>query len=190
MARYWSVPAHLAVLILCALVFSTYAAAQSAPAAPTAITPAQAAPFAGDWTLNLQGQRGDVEFAVSVKTENGKVLAEVSSDQQPKQTVTDVSRSGDTMTLRYSFDYQGTPVPVVATLTLDGEKLKASFDFAGGAYGRPERERERSQRSSLRVPAPTAPPTAPAIAAGMIMKNGSVYASSRPPLSAIARTVA
>jgi hypothetical protein len=134
MARYSTSLTHLGVWVLCALIFSTRPAAQSPPAGATAITPAQAAPFAGDWTLNLQGQRGDVEFALSVKTENGKVLAEVSSAQQPKQTVTDISRTGDVMTLRYSFDYQGTPVAVVVTLTLDGEKLKASFDFADGAY--------------------------------------------------------
>jgi hypothetical protein len=111
----------------------TRAAAQ-APAPSGPITPAQAAPFLGDWTLSMQGDRGPAQFALSVKSENGKVVAEIGSDQMPKQSVTDITRAGDTMTLRYSFDYQGNPVAVVVALTLDADKLKAAIDFADGAY--------------------------------------------------------
>jgi hypothetical protein len=124
---------HASLVAMLSAVGIARASAQ-APAPANPVTPAQAAPFLGDWTLSLQGDRGPAEFALSVRSENGKVLAEIGSDQMPKQTVTDITRSADTMTLRYSFDYQGTPVAVVVSLTLDADKVKAAMDFADGAY--------------------------------------------------------
>ena len=110
------------------------AAAQSA-AAPTAVTPAQAAPFLGDWSVPADGQQGPVTFLLTLKVTDGKVGAEISSDRTPgKQAITDISKTGETLTLKYALDYQGMPVPVVVTLTPTAETLKVTLDFAGGAY--------------------------------------------------------
>jgi hypothetical protein len=108
-------------------------AAQSA--APAAVTPAQAAPFLGDWVVTAEGQQGPLTFALAVKVTDGKVAAEISSDQMPaKQAITDITKTGEILTLKYALDYQGNSVPVMITLTPAAETLKVSFDFAGGQF--------------------------------------------------------
>jgi hypothetical protein len=104
------------------------------PPAVAAATPESAGAFLGDWTLNEQGPNGPATFALSVKQDAGKVVAEISSEQQPRQSVTDISTSGKTLVLKYVFDYQGNPVNVVVTLTPDNDKVGAQLDFADGAY--------------------------------------------------------
>src|SRR3954468_19086298 len=137
------------VLALCA----TIAAAQSpapaaqpatpaAPAAPAAATPAaanaatpeNAADFIGDWSITAEGPNGPAVFALSVKSNEGKVTADISSDQQPQQTITDVTKSDASLVLRYMFDYQGMAVPVVVTLKPANDTVGAQLDFADGAY--------------------------------------------------------
>jgi hypothetical protein len=102
--------------------------------AVAAATPESAAAFLGDWTLATQGPNGPGTFALSVKADAGKVTAEISSEVQSRQQVTDISTSGTSLVLKYVFDYQGNPVPVVVTLTPDKDKVGAQLDFADGAY--------------------------------------------------------
>jgi hypothetical protein len=117
------------------------AAATQAPAAPapaaTAAAPAtaeSAAAFMGDWTITAEGANGPATFALAVKNTDGKVGAEISSEMQPLQAITDVTMSGTNLVLKYLFDYQGTPVPVVVTLKPADDKVAADLDFADGAY--------------------------------------------------------
>lgn len=99
------------------------------------VTPQQAAPFIGDWTLALQGPNGPGTFAVSLKVEKDKVVGEVSSDQLPKLPVTSISMADKNLVLGYSFTWEGNPVEAVITLTPGTEgKTAAQIDFAGGAY--------------------------------------------------------
>jgi hypothetical protein len=104
------------------------------PPVVAAATPESAATFLGDWTLTAEGPNGPGTFALSVKTDAGKVMAEISSEVQSRQPITDLSTSGASLVLRYSFDYQGNPVSVVVTLTPDKDKVGAQLDFADGAY--------------------------------------------------------
>ncbi|MEN3338381.1 MAG: hypothetical protein V7647_2057 [Acidobacteriota bacterium] len=115
-------------------------AAQAAPAAPAAsgapaaATPESAAAFLGDWTLSAEGANGPATFALAIKAKDGTVGAEISSEMQPLQQITDVTMSGTSLVLKYMFDYQGTPVPVVITLKPADDKVGAQLDFADGAY--------------------------------------------------------
>ena len=109
-------------------------AAPAAAAAPGAATPESAAAFLGDWTLTAEGANGPATFALSVKADQGKVGAEISSEMQPLQAISDVTMSGTSLVLKYLFDYQGTPVPVVVTLKPADDKMSAELDFADGAY--------------------------------------------------------
>ena len=115
---------------------ATRVAAQTAaaPGAPAAATPENAAPFLGDWTLSGQGQNGPAAFALTIKNDGGKVLAEISSDMMPRQAVSDITRFGPALVLRYDFDYQGMPIPVVLTLTPGNGAIAMSMSFADGAY--------------------------------------------------------
>jgi len=123
-----------ALIFLSVLVLTGSYGSPSVFAQPAVATPESAAPFMGDWTLALQGPNGPTTFALTVKAAEGKVTGEISSDQQPKQTITDISKSGTTLVLRYTFDYQGNGVSTVVTLKPDGDKTGATIDFADGAY--------------------------------------------------------
>jgi len=109
-------------------------AAQAAAATPAPATPESAAAFMGDWTITAEGANGPATFALAVKNTDGKVGAEISSEMQPLQAITDVTMSGTNLVLKYLFDYQGTPVPVVVTLKPADDKVAADLDFADGAY--------------------------------------------------------
>ena len=129
-------------VLSCALVAGLAAAPAVTLAAPAsggeqvrAATPADAAPFVGDWTLTMQGPNGPGTFNVSVKVEGEKVLAEIASDMLPKQPITSVSIADKTLVLGYSFTYEGNAVDAVVSLTPAAEgKTTAQIDFAGGAY--------------------------------------------------------
>src|SRR5687767_178122 len=112
-------------------------AAQTPGAAPPAtnVSPVDAAPFIGEWTLNLQGPNGPGVFGLVVKVEKEKVVADISVETMPTQSISDVTKPEKSLVLRYSFDYQGSPVPAVVSLTpTDEGKVNAQIDFAGGAY--------------------------------------------------------
>jgi hypothetical protein len=109
----------------------------TAPAQAVAqATPADAAPFLGDWTLEMQGPNGPGTFDLTVKVEKEKVGAEIKSEQMPLHAITDVTKSGKSLYLSYSFDYEGNAVSAVVSLTpaAEGGKTTAQIDFAGGAY--------------------------------------------------------
>ena len=121
--------------LLVALPATAVRAASDAPQAGGQITAADAAPFVGDWTLTLEGPNGPATFELSVKVEQDKVTGEIKSAELPAQAITDITKVDKSLTLRYSFDYQGNQVPTVVSLVPAEEgKTKAQIDFAGGAY--------------------------------------------------------
>jgi len=104
-------------------------------AAAAQATVADAAPFAGDWTLNLEGPNGPAVFDLVIKTEADKVVGEIRNEQMAPTPITDISKTDKSLVLKYAFDYQGNQVAAVVTLTpaADG-KIGAQIDFADGAY--------------------------------------------------------
>ena len=99
------------------------------------VTPAQAAPFIGNWTLALEGPNGPGAFELSVQVEKETVVGEISSDQLAKQPIREISMADKSLALAYSFTWEGNPVEAVVSMTpaADG-KMAAQIDFAGGAY--------------------------------------------------------
>ena len=108
-----------------------FRASQAAPQASAA----DAAPFIGEWTLALEGSNGPGVFELSVKVEKEKVAGEIAGGTTAAQAITDITKSGQSLLLSYSFNYEGNPVDAVVKLTpaADG-KTSAQIDFAGGAY--------------------------------------------------------
>lgn len=109
-------------------------AAPAAPAAPTAATADNAKAFLGDWAMTGESQMGPFAMDVSVKVDAGKVVGSVASEMQPLTPVTDVTKSGNSLILRYSFTFDGNAIPVVLTLTPKADKLDAAYSFADGAF--------------------------------------------------------
>jgi hypothetical protein len=92
--------------------------------------------FAGEWTLTLDTPQGAFEQSLIFKDEEGKAIAEMSNELQPEtQKVTDISKSGTDIVLKFSGNFQGNPFDAAITLTPDGtDKCKVSFDVNGGEF--------------------------------------------------------
>ena len=112
----------------------TAAAGLATQAAPTPVTPAQAAAFLGDWTLSVTSQMGPMTYGVSVMNDGGKVGATISSDTLPKVNISDISMAGQNLILRYTFDYQGTSVKSVVTLIPRGAELGVAMSLMDGQF--------------------------------------------------------
>ena len=113
---------------------SARAVPQQAAAAPS-ITPADLAPFLGDWTLNLSGPNGPATMVLSIRSEKDKPAADLSSDAMPKQAISDFSLAAKTLVMNYSFTWEGNAVSAVISMTPSADgPAKAQIDFAGGAY--------------------------------------------------------
>jgi hypothetical protein len=113
----------------------TFAVASSIVSAQ-ALTAADAGAFMGAWTLALDTPQGNFEQSMVLKDEEGKVVAEISNQMQPDvQKVTDVSKKGDDLILKFAGNFQGNPFDAVITLTPDGtDKCKVTFDVNSGMF--------------------------------------------------------
>ena len=101
-----------------------------------ALTVADLGMFTGEWTLTLDSPQGTFEQSVVFKDEGGKAIAEMSNQMQPEtQKVTDITKSGTDVVLKFSGNFQGNPFDAAITLTPDGtDKCKVSFDVNGGQF--------------------------------------------------------
>lgn len=108
----------------------------SAVMSAQALTAADAGAFMGSWTLALDTPQGNFEQSLELKEEAGKVVAELSNQMQPEvQKVTDVSKNGGDLTLKFAGNFQGNPFDAVITMTPDGtDKVKVLFDVNGGQF--------------------------------------------------------
>jgi len=115
-------------LVVVLLPFAAQAEAQLAPA--------DAGAFMGSWTLALDTPQGNFEQSLILKDEGGKVVGEMSSQMAPDvQKVTDVSKNGDDLILKFQGNFQGNPFDAVITMTPDGtDKCKVSFDVNAGMF--------------------------------------------------------
>lgn len=96
---------------------------------------AEATPFVGEWALGLDTPQGSMTMDLSVKNDAGKLAASLTSPMMMgAQAVNDIAVTGKNLVMQYSFDYQGQAIPAAITIMPDGDKWKASFDFAGGQF--------------------------------------------------------
>jgi len=100
------------------------------------LAPADAGAFMGSWALMLDTPQGAFEQSLVLKDEAGKVIAEISNQMQPEvQKVTDVSKKGDDLILKFAGNFQGNAFDATITMTPDGtDKAKVTFDVNGGQF--------------------------------------------------------
>jgi hypothetical protein len=104
------------------------------------VTPADAAPLMGSWQIPLETPTGRLVATLAFRTEGGKVVAGVSAPQFREHKITDITKSGQVVTLRASADYSGPltaysgPVTMVLTLRPKGPDLAAWFDFNNAGF--------------------------------------------------------
>jgi hypothetical protein len=130
---------HAVVAVFLAALTSTagtIAAHQpTAAAVQAAIATAEdAKPFLGRWTTTFDSPQGAVTFDIEIHLDTGDPGATVSNSLIGDAEVSDVTKAGASLVLRYVAEVQGTQVPVSIALVPDGETLKADFSFMDGQY--------------------------------------------------------
>ena len=105
-------------------------------AAQSALAVADAAAFLGAWELGLDTPQGAMTMELTIKDNGGKVVGSISAPpvMPNSQEITDISKDGTKLLLKYVLEVQGMQIPAVIALIPDGEKWKANFDFAGGQF--------------------------------------------------------
>jgi hypothetical protein len=114
---------NVLILLLAGFLLPAIAVAQDAKA------------FLGDWVLTVEGRRGPQERPLTIKSDGGKLSAELGGGRGGPVTITDVTVKGSEATLKWKQETQQGAVDVVMTLTMakDGT-LTVSQDFAGGQF--------------------------------------------------------
>ena len=107
-----------------------------AVSAQSELDASEAGPFLGTWAVSLQSDFGPIEFPLELTDQDGKVAASVGSPDPAggMTAVTDITKAGDALALRYEFDAQGQLVPVSLTPTPSDDGLMAVFEIGGGAF--------------------------------------------------------
>jgi hypothetical protein len=118
-----------AVAALCVLSGS---ALRAQPAAPLAA--ADAAKFMGAWVLTLDSPQGPFAMTMTLSEVEGKVACELTSDVMPAQKVSDISKAGNDLVLKYEGDFQGQAFAAKITLTPVDDKLGVNFDVMDGQF--------------------------------------------------------
>jgi len=106
------------------LVFAPIATAQEA----SSLDVSEADGFMGAWTLNFESPQGPFAMSLDLTDVSGKVAGTVANDFMGESQVTDISKAGDNLSLKWDADVQGQTMPLTVVIMPDG---KASLDFAG-----------------------------------------------------------
>ena len=103
--------------------------------AQSALDTSEAQAFLGAWSVAMESPQGNFVMDLEIQDSEGKVAASITADDMGgMQDVTDISRSGNDLVLRYDFFAQGQTVPVAVILTPAGDALDAAMDFADGMF--------------------------------------------------------
>lgn len=130
--RLFVIGAGTLVIALSPVALRGLGPAQPAAGKAAQVTPAQAAPFVGEWTVATEGPMGIIGIAVTL--EAGSVRAAVSQGGAPPLAVSEIGLAGKGLVLKYLIPYQGSTISSVVTLTPDGANLRANFALMDGQY--------------------------------------------------------
>ena len=97
-----------------------------------ALMSADAKAWVGDWTLTIEGGRGPQERPLTIKDMAGKVVATLGGGRGGPIEVTDVSKKGSDIVLKFKQQGRGGDVDVVLTLAMQADgTLKVSQELGG-----------------------------------------------------------
>ena len=120
---------RLAIVVALCAVGGSVLRAQAAPPMT-----ADAGKFMGAWQLTLDSPQGPFVLTMTLSDADGKVACELTSDVMPAQKVTDISKAGNDLVLKYQGDFQGQAFAAKITLTPVEEKLGVMFDVMDGQF--------------------------------------------------------
>ena len=124
---------RFARLVVAAALCTVMGSAVRAQAA-AAVTPADAGKFMGTWLITLDSPQGPFTLTMTLTDTEGKVACELASDAMGTQKVSDVSKAGEDLVLKYQGDFQGQAFAAKVTLTPVDDKLGVVFDIMDGQF--------------------------------------------------------
>ena len=123
---------RLSMLAIAAVVFVF----STATPARAQLAPADAGDFMGAWTLVVDSPQGPFEQELTLKDEEGKVVAVITSQIQPDgQRITDVAKVGADLVLKFAGNFQGNAFDAKVTVTpTEAGKATVNFDVNSGQF--------------------------------------------------------
>ena len=106
----------------------------AAVSAQSDLDTSEAEAFIGDWNLPMDSEFGSFELLLEIHDQDGRVAANIGAPDFGMQSVTDITKSGETLILNYATDAQGQLISVTVTLERDGENILFQLDAAEGAF--------------------------------------------------------
>ncbi len=99
------------------------------------LSTADAGAFMGTWTMSMDSPQGPFEQELELKDKDGKVVGELTNAVMPTQVITDITKTGADLVMKYEGNYQGNSFAATLTLTPEGaSKAKVVFDVNGGMF--------------------------------------------------------
>ena len=96
---------------------------------------AQAQAFLGSWVVNMETDFGPFTMNLDVTDQDGKVAANMGSPEMGgSQPVNDITKSEESLLLRFSTNAQGQMIDIEVALVPNGETLDVYFDVGGGQF--------------------------------------------------------
>jgi len=106
-----------------------------AVSAQSELASSEAAGFLGTWVIDMNTEYGPFTLDLLIEDQGGKVAVQIGSpDFGGMQEVTDVTREGESLILKYQAEAEGQVFPVMIELEPDGEALSVGFDAADGQF--------------------------------------------------------
>lgn len=102
--------------------------------AQSSLAAADAAKFLGTWAVDMNTPQGAFTMNLNLTDKGGKVAGEISADVMPSQEITDITKSGEDLVLKYASEVQGQSFNVKITMSVQGSKGKVTFDAADGQF--------------------------------------------------------
>ena len=95
----------------------------------------QAQAFLGNWVIAMDTDFGPMTLNMNIENRDGKVAAAVGSPEMGGTVdVTDITREGEHLVLRYDIDAQGQFIDVQMALEPAGENLTTYIEAAQGQF--------------------------------------------------------
>lgn len=95
------------------------------------LTPADAKSWMGEWALTIQGGRGPQESTLTIKEMGGKVVATRAGGRGNPIEITDITKKGDDVILKFKQQGRGGEVDVTLTLTMQADGTVKVVNQAG-----------------------------------------------------------
>jgi hypothetical protein len=125
-------PLSRTVLMVLGVALAAWIGSTKPIAGGQALTPADAKGWLGEWTLTIAGGRGPQERALTIKDMSGKVAATLGGGRGGPVEITDVSKKGSDLVLKFKQQGRGGEVDVVMTLAMQADgTLKVSQELGG-----------------------------------------------------------